>query len=327
MIDLFPNSTFFFQLAIFLAVVAVVSQGILKPILKVLDLRRQKSAESLDHSAQLEKMLADKLARYDDGLREAKQEALKRREATLRAAASEEKQIIAAARKDSEEKLAEVGAQLQAEVEQAKARLGSDAQALAALLVQQVLRVLVLVIGVSGATTSGVAIAEEHAVHATGIPMGIWFHSINLLILVAILVKLLRQPLKEFFAGRKAAIEKAVNAAEERRQAFAQRARAVETKLATLTEEIQRLKHDIVTSSEAEKRELIARARLAATKITENVALLAEQELQKARESLKQYALSLSFQLAEKQLEKTMARAEEERRFEEKVVTELRGSL
>lgn len=329
MIDLFPNSTFFVQLAVFLAAVWVFNRGILKPVLLVLDARKEKSSGVLDETEVLEKSLADTLSRYEQTLQEAKTQAFQAKDEIVKMAREKEKQIVELARRENEARLSVLRSEIERETRDAQTLLSKQVPSIAALLAARVLRSIPVItaLGAGSFALPALGFASETEAHGGGIPVSVLFHAINLLILIAILVAVLRQPVKDFFGNRQLLISQAVNAAQERRRDFAKRSREMEAKFSRLDQDIAALKHAILEGAALEKKDILDRAELFVAKSKDDVTRFAEQELKKAKAFLKQHVLALAFQNAEAELCQTFGNPEAERRFESKTLHDLEHTL
>lgn len=308
MIDLFPNSTFFYQLGIFLLVVLVLSKGLFKPVLALLEERKRRSTGTLQEAAALEAELEQKIARCEQVMQAARTRALTEREAIRQKASADAKQIVAAARLDSERELGALRDGLRSESAAAQSALDQMVGELSTHVVNKVLAsilfIMIVFIGEMLLPSQGIASSTEHA--EGGVPETLWFHVVNFIILVSGLVYVLKKPLRDFFAARSEGIAQMVNAAQIKRAEIEVRAREVNARLARLEDEAKSLQTSIVTGADAERRLLIEEAEKLAKKVRDDVLLMSDQELKKAKESLKAHALSLTFERAEAHLERNM---------------------
>lgn len=331
MIDLFPNATFFVQLAIFFAVIAVLSRGIFKPIVALVDARQEKSSGSMEKVVRYEKIVEEKTAQYHGALQQARNEALTLKDKIRQEAGAEEKRIVEAARKDAEAALSKIRSELEADVVAAKEGLAREIPALASLIAKKIRNpglMAFLFAFFTAMTASPVAMASaDEGGHHAGPSLALLFQLINFALLLGALFFLLRKPAKAFFAARRASLEHAMTEASRARQAVEERARAIEARMAALDREIKSIKDDILSTAELEKKVIVERATALAARAKADIAVIADQELKKAREDLKRHAIDLALQAARDELSRSLDAGESRAQFDRQVTSGLRGVL
>jgi F-type H+-transporting ATPase subunit b len=122
---------------------------------------------------------------------------------------------------------------------------------------------------------------------------------INLSLLVAALVYLLRKPLADFFAQRSAAIRKGLEEGRKALEASQAQLKTVEEKLQHLEEEIAAFKASAEREMEAEHQRLKLAASEEAEKILQAARARTEVAVRAAKVELKGYAAEQAVQLAE----------------------------
>ena len=111
--------------------------------------------------------------------------------------------------------------------------------------------------------------------------------TVNFLLFVALLVRFLRVPIRDYFRARSERLTEGLAAgARARAQAEALRA-TIARDLADLPALRQRLRADLLAAAEREREQLIERGRQAADRIRADARLLAEQEFAAARNALR----------------------------------------
>lgn len=139
--------------------------------------------------------------------------------------------------------------------------------------------------------------AQAHGAGGPGI--NFIYAVINFLILLVILYYFLRRPAREFFCTRSVSTKMAVETAKKHYQESYRRLEEIEARLKNVDVEGKELIHRIKKEAELEKQKLIALARDMAEKIKSDARRIAEQEVKKARQSLRAQASQLVIQLAE----------------------------
>ncbi len=111
--------------------------------------------------------------------------------------------------------------------------------------------------------------------------------TVNFLLFVALLVRFLRVPIRDYFRARSERLTEGLAAgARARERAEALRA-TIARDLADLPALRQRLRADLLAAAEREREQLIERGRQAADRIRADARLLAEQEFAAARNALR----------------------------------------
>lgn len=122
---------------------------------------------------------------------------------------------------------------------------------------------------------------------------------INTIALVALLGYFLKKPLVSFFAERKTSIARDLEQAKELRDAAERIIEEYKEKMAGMEKELERMRAELKKSADAETEKVVAGAERMAQAMVEAARVSAEQELRKAKISLKNEAVEMAVQLAE----------------------------
>jgi F-type H+-transporting ATPase subunit b len=139
MIQVIPDITLLYQMINFLVLLFVLNLVLYKPIRKVL-VERKAKIEGMQNGA--EKAATDLVAgedAYKEGLKQARVEGLKNKEAFIEEASKEEKEIIDGINKKAQANLAEIKQQVAAETEQARKALEAEVEAFAKTIGEKIL--------------------------------------------------------------------------------------------------------------------------------------------------------------------------------------------
>lgn len=146
----------------------------------------------------------------------------------------------------------------------------------------------------------------------SGVLLDFGWKVLNFAILMGLLYWLLRDKIKEFFAGRrtdiKASLEEAAAAKEEAEKKF----KEYSTKLDKATEEIEGISDMIRAQGLTEKEKIIKNARITAEKMEVDAQARIAQELKNASSQLRTEAVELSTQMAEEILKKNITKEDHE---------------
>ncbi len=139
-IQLVPDGTLVFHLAMILLMVAILNATLLKPINRILSERERRTKGRFLEASQLAETVDEKLRQYETALREARARGYALAEDERKAASLEREQKLAEVRAEVNAWLGEQKMALNAEQEQVKTKLLSDAQARAAEISVQILQ-------------------------------------------------------------------------------------------------------------------------------------------------------------------------------------------
>lgn len=147
---------------------------------------------------------------------------------------------------------------------------------------------------------------------------------LNFGILVAVLVKFMGKPMKAFLRQRTELIEKTLSEARQARELAEKALRDVQERLKNKDRELEELLAQARRSGEAEREALMEEAGRLAEKMVEQAKANIEFELKRAKASIKEEAVVLAIELAEKKIKEKLG-PEEQRRLLEESVHKLEG--
>jgi len=147
------------------------------------------------------------------------------------------------------------------------------------------------------------ALAAEEGDHAAqGIPTELIFKWLNFITVFGALGYLLRKPLREFFAGQRAAIRSGIEEARKAREESRKRLAEVEERLARLAQEVAGLRADAAENATAEKQRIQEVARREAERVLATARAEMESATRAARLELRAYAARLAVTVAEQEI-------------------------
>lgn len=129
---------------------------------------------------------------------------------------------------------------------------------------------------------------------------GIHWRLINFALFVGLLVYFLKNPLKEFWKTRSQKIQSDLEESERLRRDAEKQYRQLEARLADIENEVQTLIRSLEEEGDLEKKRLIEDTEKIATRIKQDAERIADQEVRRARETLKAQAIQLSVEMAER---------------------------
>ena len=157
--------------------------------------------------------------------------------------------------------------------------------------------------------------AAEAAHHAEGIPWGpIGFHAMNLAILLAIIVRYARKPVKDAVVNRAAAIRKGIEDSANMHRDAEHRLRDLDKRMDGFDAQLSGMKAEAEVESTREREETLSRARKDAAFIAQGAERTIQTELACARTELRAEAVKLAVNIAEQQIHHQL-RVDDESRY------------
>lgn len=152
-----------------------------------------------------------------------------------------------------------------------------------------------------------------------GVPTIAW-QIVNVLLVVALFVYLLRRPAPEFFAGRAREIQELLERALREKEEALLRLKEVDEKMARLSDEVAAIEKAAREAAEADRARVAEEAEAAKVRIREEAVQEMERQLVQARRELKAYAADLAIQAAREILAKNLS-AEDEARIQDRFLS------
>jgi len=145
--------------------------------------------------------------------------------------------------------------------------------------------------------------AEEAAHHGNpGPSIATLYRFINFAIFAICLVIVLRKPVKDFFASRSQGIKSLIDQATKAYDESAKINRDITAKLASLEKEKNEMMLSFKSEAEDEKKRMIEQAQKMTERLKSDAGLIAESEIKKAKEELREAAIVLARNMAEKKM-------------------------
>lgn len=133
-------------------------------------------------------------------------------------------------------------------------------------------------------------------------------------IVVVVLVKLLKKPIANFLNSRREEIQRMLAELEAKTAEAKAEHERVQVKLASLEDETKKIVDELIAEGETERQKIIEAARREADYIQQQAQIAIEQEIQAARNRLKDEVVDLSVEAAESIIQKKM-RADDQQRL------------
>lgn len=165
------------------------------------------------------------------------------------------------------------------------------------------------------AFAAGPALAAGGEEHGGG--EGLLFPFLNFVLLVGVLFFLTRKPVRAFFAERKRNIETELDQAAELQRQAEERHAKWQRRLVDLERELDEIRRLGRERAEAEREQILADARESAARIERTARSAIEQELRRARETLRDEASNVAVDLAAGLLRERVTDADRDRLLDE----------
>lgn len=127
---------------------------------------------------------------------------------------------------------------------------------------------------------------------------GLFYPTLNFVLLVAALFVLTRKPIRAYFAARRDQIKTDIDTAAELKRQADERYATWQRRLSELETELAGIRASSSELAEAERARLLADARASAERIRQDAVQAVDQELRRARERLREEASELAIELA-----------------------------
>lgn len=152
---------------------------------------------------------------------------------------------------------------------------------------------------------------DAEVVHGPGLPF--LFKTVNFLILALLLFFLLRRPVRDFFLTRSSTLKTLIHDAASAHAQALKDHREIQARLANIEKETQGLMASFREEGEAGSRKILSHAQEMTLQMKEEAAKIAEVELQKAKESLRDLTARLVRESGEKLIREQLSDQDEER--------------
>ncbi|MFH0960778.1 MAG: ATP synthase F0 subunit B [Pseudomonadota bacterium] len=143
---------------------------------------------------------------------------------------------------------------------------------------------------------------------------------VNTIVLIALLVYFVKKPLVDFFSERKDQILKDLADALEQREEALRLLADYKEKIAGMEKELERMRVELRKSAEGDSEKIMANAERMSSSMIESAKITAEQEVRKARETLKNEAVELAVQMAETMIREKISEQDRKRIVEDYLV-------
>lgn len=142
------------------------------------------------------------------------------------------------------------------------------------------------------------------------IPSSIYYSIINFVIFVALMVYVLRKPLRAFLQTRRETFETMLAESQKAHTEAAAKLAEYETRLAQLDAEIAEMKRAAKEEGEKDRAAIVAQAKDYASKLKTDTTRMIAQELRSSKELLKGTTIDLAIVLAERMLRQQLKPAD-----------------
>lgn len=140
-IQLFPDGTLFFHIALILIMIWVLNRTFFRPINKVIDAREKQKGGAGGEAEKILEDVAEKEGRYNKAVLEARSQGYDLIEKERAEAVALRQSKVAAAKEETANSLAEQKAQLAAQAEAARAAIAGEAEQIADRIAGNILKV------------------------------------------------------------------------------------------------------------------------------------------------------------------------------------------
>jgi len=181
---------------------------------------------------------------------------------------------------------------------------------------QVVARLAAAVLALAPAVAAAADAAAHGEGHGADIGQLLW-QGANLALLIGVIVYVGRGPIRDFFAGRRREIGENLDRAASLLGEAEAKVRDFERRMTRLDSEVDDIRRSTRERAEAESRRILADAEAAAARIRGDAATAVDQEVRRARASLRAEAAQLAIELAGDLLRQNVNEADRKRLVDE----------
>ncbi len=142
---------------------------------------------------------------------------------------------------------------------------------------------------------------------------GMHWKILNFVLFVGLLRHFLRQPVADFWTKRSADLKEALSSSHTLRQEAQTKCETLEKRMSLIEREVSDLLRQLSEESEREKALLEAQAQKTAARMLEEAHRINDQEIRRAKESLKAQTAHLAIELAERLIHENFQSTDQER--------------
>lgn len=139
-VQLVPDGTIFFHIALILLMIWVLNRTLFKPVNRILEVREKMTGGSFGETGDILRQADERLAHYETTLREARAAGYQMIENTRRESLAQRQLQIDEVKSDVESQIEREKADLNRQIQQVRQKLATDARGLAERITAQVLR-------------------------------------------------------------------------------------------------------------------------------------------------------------------------------------------
>lgn len=315
------NATFIIQIISYFILLYLLNRLLFKPVMAVLEKRREQTEGTLKGAADVEKEVEEGLEAYRARLKDETAKAQEARAAIKKAAVEKEKALLESARKEAQDEISRMKAELEKGKRSALETLKEDAKKLSATIAEKVLERKLASIAIAFTLPLLPAIVFASTGGEEG-NTGMYWKVFNFILLAVGMYLLWVKWLKGALEGRSKDIQNALEEAERTKAEAEAKLKEYQQKLALLDQKVAQIHTDLKVEAGEEKKKILEEAGNAAMKIKGQVKRTAEQEVKKAKLELQKEVARLAVEMAEEILAKQI-KPEDQKRIAKDYVDKL----
>lgn len=315
------NATLIVQIIAYFVLLYLLNRLLFKPVMGVIEKRREKTEGTLKGAANIEKEVEEGLEAYRERLKDETAKAQESRAAIKKAAVEKEKALLESARKEAQDEISRMKAELEKSKGSALESLKEESKKLSTTIAEKILErkfasiaiafMLPLLPGIVFASAGG---EEGHT--------GMYWKVFNFILLTVGLYVIWVKWLKGALESRSKDIQSALEEAHRTKAEAEAKLKEYQQKLALLDQKVAQIHTDLKVEADEEKKKILKEAKNAAMKIKGQAKRTAEQEVKKAKLELQKEVARLAVEMAEEILAK-QTKPEDQKRLAKDYVDKL----
>lgn len=315
------NATLIVQIIAYFVLLYLLNRLLFKPVMAVIEKRREKTEGTLKGAADIEKEVEEGLEAYRERLKDETAKAQEARAAIKKAAVEKEKALLDSARKEAQDEITRMKAELEKGKGSALESLKEESKKLSTTIAEKVLERKLASIAIAFMLPLLPAMAFGSAGGEEG-HTGMYWKVFNFILLAGGLYLIWAKWLKGALEGRSKDIQCALEEAHRTRAEAEAKLKEYQQKLALLDQKVAQIRTDLKVEAGEEKKKILEEAENAAIKIKGQAKRTAEQEVKKAKLELQKEVARLAVEMA-KEILAEQIKPEDQKRLAKDYVDKL----
>ncbi|MFZ3071763.1 MAG: ATP synthase F0 subunit B [Thermodesulfobacteriota bacterium] len=300
-----------YQIIAFFVLLFVLQRFLYKPVFAVMEERKARTEGALKHASVTEEEVRLGLVEYEKRLKEAAKAAQEARSVIRDKALKKETETIEAARKETQEEIQKMRAEIALAKVDAIQNLKQDAKGFSKSIAEKILERSVAAILIAIVFMPSIVFASEGGGEEN--PYAMYWKVFNFTLLAIGIIVVWKKWISVLLDTRAVDIRKAIEDADRVKAEAEARLAEYKEKLALLENKVSEIKDNIRIEAEIERERIFKEAGESVRKLKEQVKISAEQEVKKAKLEIRGEVAEIAVEMAREILKRELKPDDQER--------------